>query len=140
MPGAKGTCLPTITLKTLLKCLDAYKVLTFNPYTCSTHKEEYVSMNLYVTNYSYLWDGDITKALNVITLDEVPKIKEFHASFCHKESSVSGVQLSLVKGVTINLTKAEVYNDFCSEWKERFLVPNLSLSKAGQTDCTLKVL
>lgn len=48
-------------------------------------------MNIQVTDYRYLWDGDVPKAHNVIRLDEVPEIKEFHASFCHKASFVSGV-------------------------------------------------
>lgn len=69
MPGTKGTCLPTIRLKTLCNCLDGYIVPTFKPHTCSTHEEEYVSMTIYVTNYSSLWDGDITEAHNVIRLD-----------------------------------------------------------------------
>lgn len=69
MSGTKGTCMPIIKLKTLHKGLDGYIVPTFKPYTCSSHKEEYISMNIDVTNYSYLQDGDITNAHNVIRLD-----------------------------------------------------------------------
>lgn len=95
MPGTKGTRLTTISLKTLCNCLDGYIVPTFKPYTCSTHEKEYVSMDIYVTNYSYLWDGDITKA--IMSSDWIKCLKEFHASFCHKASFVSGVRLNLVK-------------------------------------------
>lgn len=55
-------------IEDITECLDGYLVPTFKPYMCSTHKEGYVSMNIYVTNCSCLWDGVITKA-HVIRLD-----------------------------------------------------------------------
>lgn len=83
MPGTKGTCLPIISLKTC-NCLDEYKVPTFKPYTCSTHKEEYVSMNMYVKIIAIYGMGILLRHIMSLDWIQCLRSKNFMPSFVIK--------------------------------------------------------